>query len=172
MKVNRLILVAAAIALIGGLAVKPAIAYFTDTATVSKTIPISIGDVELPEMDDDVNHMIKTIAISNTGDYDIFVRAKALYPDTCIIEKQTSTNWSDLDGGYYYYSEILKPGEKTEDLNLKIDFDGSTSDFNVIIIQEATKVLYDEDGNAYADWDAAISNEDEVQPVEVIEQMR
>lgn len=171
MKVNRLILVAAAIALIGGLAVKPAIAYFTDTATVSKTIPISLGDVELPEMDDDVNHMIKTIAISNTGDYDIFVRAKALYPDTCTITKQTSTNWSDLDGGYYYYSEILKPGEKTEDLNLKIDFDG-TGDFNVIIVQEATKVIYDDDGNVTADWANAISNEDQVQPVEVIEQMR
>ena len=159
MKVNRLILVAAALALIGSLAVKPAIAYFTDTATVSKTIPISIGDVELQEMDDDVNHMIKTIAISNTGEYDIFVRAKALYPDTCTITKQTSTNWSDLDGGYYYYSEILKPGEKTEDLNLKIDFDGSTSDFNVIIIQEAARVIYDEAGNPSGDWGNKVSTE-------------
>ena len=32
--------------------------------------------------------------------------------------------------------------------------------FNVIVIQECTRVRYDENGNAYADWDAAAATEE------------
>ena len=34
-------------------------------------------------------------------------------------------------------------------------------DFNVIIVHEATKVLYDEDGNPYADWSTIINSKEE-----------
>jgi hypothetical protein len=42
MKRGRLLLVAAALTLIVSVAVKPAIAYFTDTVTVSKTVELSL----------------------------------------------------------------------------------------------------------------------------------
>ena len=32
--------------------------------------------------------------------------------------------------------------------------------FDVIVIQECTRVRYDENGNAYADWDAAAATEE------------
>lgn len=31
-----------------------------------------------------------------------------------------------------------------------------TDDFNVIVIQECTPVLYDENGNPYADWNVIL----------------
>ena len=171
MKRGRLLLVAAALTLIVSVAVKPAIAYFTDTVTVSKTVELSLGDGTVDEMDDDVEHMIKTISIKNTGEYDIYVRAKAIYPEKCTVTYQTSTNWTDLDGGYYYYENILKPGEKTDDLHLKIEYTGETH-FNVIIIQEATKVIYDADGNPKADWSSKITEETETTPEDMVVESR
>ena len=33
-----------------------------------------------------------------------------------------------------------------------------TEDFNVVVIQECTAVLYTEDGTSYADWDAVLDS--------------
>ena len=33
-----------------------------------------------------------------------------------------------------------------------------TEDFNVVVIQECTAVLYEEDGIPYADWDAVLDS--------------
>ena len=38
----------------------------------------------------------------------------------------------------------------------------STEDFNVIVIQECTAVLYDENGNPYADWDRIADSSEDV----------
>ncbi len=161
MKTKRLILVAAALILISGFAVKPAIAYFTDTDTANGVIELTLGDGKLPEMEDKVEHMIKTISISNTGDYDVLIRAKAIYPDSCTVTLQESTGWTK-DGDYYYYKDVISPTGNTEPLNLKIDYEGTDDSFNVIIIQEAAKAIYDDDGNATADWSSAIiSSSDE-----------
>ena len=39
-------------------------------------------------------------------------------------------------------------------MQIKIDSTGLDQDFNVIVVQECTPVLYDENGNPYADWNA------------------
>ena len=56
--------------------------------------------------------------------------------------------------GYDYYSGIVAPGASTEEMQIKIDSTGLKQDFNVIVVQECTPVLYDADGNPYADWNA------------------
>ena len=158
MKTKGLILVAAAVILLSGVAVKPAIAYFTDTFWTEGKIELNLGDGHLPEMDDTVENMIKKVSIKNTGDYEVLVRAKAIYPDTCTVELVDSTGWTEGDDGYYYYSEIVNPGETTEQLKLQITTE-ATGSFNVIIIQEATKVIYTEDGEATGDWNSAIATQ-------------
>lgn len=42
--------------------------------------------------------------------------------------------------------------ESTSVLDIKIDSKDTDTSFNVIVIQESTRVLYDENGNPYADW--------------------
>ncbi|MBE5911510.1 hypothetical protein [Pseudobutyrivibrio sp.] len=158
MKTKWLILVAAALVLVSGTAVKPAIAYFTDTISTEGKIELKLGDSEIPPMEDKVENMIKKISISNTGDYELLVRAKALYPDNCTVTLVDSEGWSDGGDGYYYYSDIVSPGEKTNQLLLQINSEAEES-FNVIIVQEGAKVIYDEDGSYTGDWDAKISSQ-------------
>ena len=158
MKTRWLCTIAAALIIISCCAVKPAMAFFTDTISKDGKFLVTLGDGHLDEIDEDVTAMVKRIAIKNTGDYDVFVRAKAIFPAGIGVEKEESTGWGDLTDGYYYYDEIISPGESTERLNLKITT-SVDDDFNVIIIQEATKVLYDEDGNPYADWNSAVATQ-------------
>lgn len=168
---KRNILVAAfALSLVAAVSIKPAFAYFTDTVTASKRVQVAVG-ADVPDTNDSVDGMVKTISISNTGDYDLYIRVKAIYSSNYLaaINSASSAKWSLSDDGYYYYSDIVKAKttadgadviDSTEDLKLDISLaNGATvtdKDFNVIIVQEATKVLYDEAGNPYADWNFVI----------------
>lgn len=158
MKRKWCLVVAAAIMLISVNAVKPAMAYFTDSVATEGKIQLKLGN-SIPKIDENVENMTKKITITNTGDYDIFVRAKALAPESCTITLTETEGWSKGDDGYYYYSKPLAPKAATESqliLGINNSLSGS---FNVIIVQEATKVLYDQDGKAYADWDAVVATE-------------
>ena len=54
--------------------------------------------------------------------------------------------------GYYYYSDPIAPGESTSVLDIRIDSKESDASFNVVVVQESTKVLYNENNEPYADW--------------------
>ena len=152
-----LAIIAAGLLLIAATAVKPAIAYFTDTTTVEGKLLINLGDGELEELEEDVDGFVKKITITNTGDEPVLVRAKAIYPSGVTLKMVDSTDWSE-GTDYYNYSLVLQPGESTTQLNLKVAFD-DPKDFNVIIIQEAARVIYDEAGNPSGDWDNKVSTE-------------
>lgn len=154
---KQFVLLAATLILISTVAVKPAIAYFTDTVTTEGKILLNLGDGKLDKMDDIVENMVKKISIKNTGDYEVFVRAKAIYPDSVSITLEDSGDWSPGNDGYYYYYDVVNPDDSTSQLKLKIS-NSEYADFNVIIVQEATQVLYDENGNETADWDRAVSS--------------
>nr|MCR5415248.1 hypothetical protein [Pseudobutyrivibrio sp.] len=115
-------------------------------------------DGELPPPEDYVENMVKHVTLTNTGECDVYVRVLAVYPDDGSVgaELLSTTDWSQGEGGYYYYSKILAPGESTSELQLEITY-STELDFNVIIIQEATKVIYDEDGNPTADWTSTVT---------------
>jgi hypothetical protein len=74
---------------------------------------------------------------------------------------EVSEDWSYQSDGYYYYNNSVAPQESTSELKIRIagyeaiesdEQNYLPSDFNVIILQESAKVLYHEDGTAYADW--------------------
>lgn len=152
-------LAAAAAVLVGSLSVGSALAYFTTYARAEGGVVLDLGFTRiLPE--EKVEDRAKQITIQNTGDYDCYVRMKALVGDDYIIgysEPGDEEKWTPGADGFYYYSDILvaKTGVSSR-IDVNITFpepeDGEAPDFNVIIIQECTPVLFDNEGNPYADW--------------------
>ena len=162
LKVKKTIcLTAAAVALLGTLSVGTAMAYFTTYATAEGGVEIDLGFTET-EINETVVDGKKEIKLENTGDYDCYVRLKALtgdaYKDSLVYsEPDAAGKWTPGADGYYYYSDIVAPAGLTSQLNVSFSFPAATleeipADFNVIIVQENTPVLYDEEGNPYADW--------------------
>ena len=157
MKKSKYLLILAAFAVIGLASVKPAMAYFTDYALATGYHVVKVHDPVVGPPTENVTGMVKTISLTNTGDFDMYVRVRAICPDTVTATMdKTTTGWTeDEDGVFYTYDAILPVGQSTSDINLKISEptgELAGSDFNVVIIQEGTKVHYKEDGTPYADW--------------------
>lgn len=161
MKRKWLYLIAALAITLSITAVKPAMAYFTDTMTAEGIIPIKITDGKT-KIKETVSEMTKHVVISNTGDYDVFVRVKVIAPDSCDIIETLNEGWSKGEGDYFYYSDPIAPGGETAtELELKI-VNHSEQDFNVVVVQEAVKAIYNSDGSAKpSDWNATISTTNE-----------
>ncbi len=164
-----LLIAAAALLMIGAAAVSPAMAYFTDTHTASGMVTLSLGDSNV-KPDESFDGMNKLITVTNTGDYAVFVRVKAIYGSNCTVtlDAASSSGWSYGDDGYYYYASPLagktgdaSVGESSSQLKLIVAAkeDTTADSFNVIILEEATRVRYDSNGNAIADWNDVIKVE-------------
>ena len=158
-----LIMAVATLALTGTLAVGSAMAYFTTYSTAGGGVKMNMGFTETvpkEEVDKDGKH----ITIENTGDYNCFVRVKAFAP----VEVGRSYNapyggWPAGDEGYWYYDDVLPAGKTTEqELNITYKFpegNDKPEEFNIVVIQECTPVLYKEDGTPYADWNHVITDD-------------
>lgn len=146
-------LAAAALILAGGAGVQEAMAYFTTYVTAAGGHPVTLGYET--EIEEDVEDMTKHIVIANTGESDCYVRVKVFGGSQFPLTISPGEGWSQGADGYWYYDEILPVGEKTSVLLAAIeeipeDYEGT---FNIIVVQECTPVLYDEDGSPYADWE-------------------
>ena len=156
-----LIMAAATLALTGTLAVGSAMAYFTTYTTAGGGVKMNMGFTEtIPNetVDKDGKH----VTITNTGDYDCFVRVKAFAPME-LTYNAPNVEWKAENDGYWHYEGVLPAGETTPELNISYKFpEGKEKpeEFNIVVIQECTPVLYDKDGNAYADWNHVITTED------------
>ena len=156
-----LIMATAALALTGTLAVGSAMAYFTTYTTAGGGVTMNMGFTEtIPNetVDKDGKH----VTITNTGDYDCFVRVTAFAPMK-LTYTTPNGGWKAKDDGYWYYEGVLPAGETTPELNISYTFpsgDDKPEEFNIVVIQECTPVLYDKDGNPYADWNHVITTED------------
>lgn len=151
-------LAAVVLTLTAGITVGSAMAYFTTyvTAKGGYTVELAFTKMEITE---EVEYGKKEIILTNTGQHDCYVRLKALtgdrYKDSLLYsEPGETTKWTPGADGYYYYSDIVAPEGTTTKLNVSFAFPEGEEpvDFNVIIIQECTPVLFDENGNPYADW--------------------
>ena len=155
-------LAGAAFFLTAGLSVGSAMAYFTTYTQVSGGVSLSLGTTStIPE--ETVEDWTKHVTIENTGDIDCFVRVRAFagsqYQDSLVYSGE---NWSLAADGYYYYSEILSPGETSGELLIAIDNMESNHSFNVIVVQESAPVIYDGDGNPIGDWDHILDSGENV----------
>lgn len=160
-----LVLAAAAIALTGSLTVGSAVAYFTTYATAQGGVTMNMGFTKT-KPHEEVDENGKHVTISNVGDYDCFVRVRAFAPVE-LSYNVPDGGWTDGGDGYWYYNDVLQAGQTTEkELNITYKFpsgDQKPEEFNVVVIQECTPILYDEDGNAYADWDNVVTDSSNTQ---------
>ena len=156
-----LIMAAATLALTGTLAVGSAMAYFTTYSTAGGGVTMNMGFTKtIPK--EEVDEKGKHVTIENTGNYDCFVRVRAFAPVE-LTYNAPDGGWTAGEDGYWYYAEVLPAKSETaQELNIKYTFpsgDDKPEEFNIVVIEECTPVLYDEDGNPYADWNHVISND-------------
>lgn len=142
-------LAAAAIVLTAGVTVDEAMAFFTNHITASGSKELHLGfTTTLPE--DAVSDWANHITVKNEGANACYVRVKAFAGEQYGLSHDTAGSdggWSTLgNDGYYYWHDILEKGASTGSLALKIDHANATDDFNVVIVQERTPVVYDENG--------------------------
>lgn len=151
---KSLCLAAAALTLTAGISAGTAMAYFTTYTEASGGVTLNMGFSEtIPK--EDFSNWTKHVSVENTGDYDCYVRVKALagskYQDG-LQYSDSDGKWTPGEDGYYYYSDPIAPGESTSVLDIRIDSKESDASFNVVVVQESTKVLYNENNEPYADW--------------------
>ena len=168
MKYRKYLLVAAALVVIGATSVKPAMAYFTNSHQAVGTVTVHLGDLKITP-NEAAKEWTKEITVQNTGDYDVFVRVKAICGSQYSANLTSGEGWSyNENDGYYYYSDMLAKDATSSVLNLTITPPkGLENDtFNVVIVQEAAKAVYakDENGNKtdklVAAWDETIMKQD------------
>lgn len=154
-----IILASAALALTGALTVGSAMAYFTTYSTASGGVTMNMGFTET-KPNENVDKDGKHVTIENIGKYDCFVRVKVFSELTDEPEVVLGEGWYAGEDGYYYYKPIL-PGRlgdgddetfSTTELLVKYKFPAGeqTEEFNIVVVQECTPVLFDENGNPYA----------------------
>lgn len=160
MKKKNLCLAAAALALTAGLSVGGTMAYFTTYTTASGGAAISLGGTETVPSEE-VSNWTKHVTVQNTGDVDCYVRVRAIsgekYQDGLSYEDDNG-KWTPGEDGYYYYSDVVPAGGSAEELRIHIDNMDSEESFNVIVVQESTPVLYDENDQPYADWNRVMDS--------------
>ena len=145
-----LIMAAATLALTGTLAVGSAMAYFTTYVEAEGGYPITLGNETT--IAEKVENMEKHIVLTNTGESDCFVRVK-VFAGSQITLTMSGSSWIQGEDGYWYYSDIVPVSGNTEELLAQIAIPEEYKEsFNVVVVQECTPVLYEEDGTPYADW--------------------
>ncbi|MCI9338386.1 MAG: hypothetical protein HFH93_12790 [Lachnospiraceae bacterium] len=158
---------AVALALVAGACAGSARAYFTTFATAKGGHQITVDTKS--QITEQFSDWTKRIRLDNTGTAECYVRVRVFAGSTYGLEYAGSPGWRDGGDGYWYYDEILPAGGSTGTLDVKITLPTVTvedpaletpppytEDFNVVVIQECTAVLYTEDGVPYADWDAKL----------------
>lgn len=148
------VLAAAALVLTAGAAADRAMAYFTTYAVASGGQELKLGfTTTIP--DETVSDWKKNITIKNTGAEPCYVRVKVFAGSEYPLSQGsgTNSNWSKSEtDGYYYWADVLKPGDTTGRLVVAIDHAKAEDDFNVIVVQECMPVRYDENGSRLG-WD-------------------
>ena len=153
----KICLSAAALVLVMSVMIGTAMAYFTTYAVAEGGVTLDLGFTQT-EINEEVVNGKKQIVLENTSDYDCYVRLKALTGDAhkdgiAYSEPDGAGLWTPGADGYYYYNGIVEAGGSTSQIDVSFMLpEEDQMDFNVIIIQECTPVLLDENGEAYADW--------------------
>ena len=164
--VNKKNLLVIAIALVLSLSVGLTLAYFSDYNAAKGGTGIALGGTT--ELHDDYDSDQKTVSIENTGDVDVIVRVAVYAP---VVDGQTVTvsgdNWVKVgegDNARWYYTEVLKPGDTTEDLIVNTEYLKENADLGdvaeVIVTHESVQAVKDANGKYVlpSDWADVVNN--------------
>lgn len=174
MKRKDIIAAGLAAALVLGATLAPAAAYLTGNDEAQGRVPVG-PLTSVVRIDEDVEQLKKSITLTNEkNDPDnpdavsgpVYVRMRA-YTGPKYEKKLVYTRgdgWSDAADaeGWWYYGPILQDKESTTPFGVElVDLPEGTlltegDSVNIVIVYEYTPVLYDEAGNAYANWDLVL----------------
>lgn len=161
MKKRLMLLALLAVLLIGCSGLRSAGAYFTAYVVAEGGYPIRIGGSS--DFTEDVSSWTKHLTVTCGEDSEaVYVRARAFCGSLYTLEYDTEGGlWTPSEDGYYYYAEMLEPGQTTAVLHVHIagvpEDPEEGEQFRVIVVYETTPVRWHEDGTPYADWNAALT---------------
>ena len=170
MKRKSIALFALAFALVLGMAITPAGAYFTDRSTANGGLPITVEpDTNIYEW---VKGAQKHIVVTNAeGSAPVFVRVQVDHPQNLPV-KVSGDGW-EKDGDWYVYQDAVVGGGETTELLADIDFKAVTdtenppaagTTFNVTVFYEAVDAKYKENGDPdYGDWKRFLEQTKEIE---------
>lgn len=105
-------------------------AYLTDMDTVGNELSITENEIhidekfDVPEAVEPGSIITKAPAIVNDSGIGVYVRMSVRFSDlsaeACCLPLEIQQDWEKKNDGFYYYSRILAPGERTEPLFQKI----------------------------------------------------
>ena len=147
-KILIIILTITILAIIGG----SVYAYITSQIEAKGQIKINLSNANIQITKNQMQDNKLNVELQNCGEAEQFVRVKIIAPEFTSLTSN-STYWNYNNDGYWYYSNMLKPGEKSSVLQIEIDIEeAKTRDFKIITNVESTNAMYDENGNLYVDW--------------------
>ncbi len=155
MKKKKILLTAACAVLILSATIGSAVAYFSTYEKALGGYVLHLDDYE--EYTEEFQDWTKKVVITSKKDSkeDVYVRVRAYAGTQVKLQYIADDSWTPAADGFYYYSGILKPGESSSEIDVKISNIPTGVDlqsFNVVVVYEATPVRYHADGSPYADW--------------------
>ena len=160
MKKTNLLLAALAVCLILTAAIGTAWAYFTTYAEAKGGYVIHLGNrTPPPHLEERFAAWVKYVRVVNDENGEpVFVRVRAYGPEKYPLSYlDENNNWTRGSDGWYYYNEPLQPGQRTPELQIKINDVPEKAeygeDFNVAVVFESVAAQTAENGELYADWE-------------------
>ena len=153
-KHSKLLIMALSLVLCMSVSIGLALAYFTDYENARGGAILNLsGQTHITEKVDETG---KTVSIQNVDEADMVVRVMIIADAAHLGEVTLGSGWSGPDAdGWYYYNKVLKGskdgnGDSTSDLVAKVTVgeDEEVTDFDVVVVHEAERVVYD--GNKVA----------------------
>ena len=122
-----------------------AYAYFTDYEDAWGGAVIKLeGETKIHE---EASTDKKVVSIENTGDTNVIVRVGIFGDYISGITFENKKDWTHKDGDdWYYYSQILKPGETTSSITATVNktaAEDAGHDFDIVVVHESERVSYD-----------------------------
>ena len=140
-KKKHLLLAAAALLMISAVAVKPAMAFLTDSHKTEGTSMVHLEEHHIEIIPKErIDKDIKVISVENTGELPVYARVKVVAGRTqgLVFDKDKSEGWTEKNG-YYYYDSLIEVGKTSKDLYVMVDPKNSADEtFNVVVVAEAS----------------------------------
>lgn len=154
---KKMALTAAAVAMVGTLAVGGTLAWFTDTETATNVVTTGNVDIAWWENGDKITEsnpgvefgkdtpvtpgasLDKLAFVKNEGKNSALIRVRIVVDPvvarviTPVFSEEGKNYWVDGDDGYYYYSEIVDPNEDTKDFitNLTVSTEAGNQEADI-----------------------------------------
>ena len=132
-------------------------AYFTSRASVKNTIVLGYNKIQVNEnyvpplsMDKGIS-FTKEPYVTNTGTVDCYVRVKSVISDSRVadhitIDYNTTDFTYNADDGYWYYNQVIRPGERTNSLFTTVSIAEDADDivldgFDIYVYAESVETV-------------------------------